>query len=140
VVEDLGLARGGVGDQGLIEDIENILADLLQLGLDLLAVVADGADVLIGTLGLLLLLNGGDNAPAGTAGADDVLVGDREQVALVDGELATELGDLLHVGNHLIVALGLFAQTGEESLAAISGRVSVRRAGARGQRNTPFAL
>ncbi len=157
VVEDLGLAGGGVGDQGLVEDVEDILADLLQLALNLVAVLADGADVLVGALGLLLLLDGRDDAPAGTAGADDVLVGDREQVALVDGELAAELGDLLHVGDHLIVALGLLAQAGEESLAGIfrsvsylwwpgsgwaatgTGRSQPMAAG-RGQRNTPFAL
>jgi hypothetical protein len=47
VVEDLGLARLGFGDEGLVEDIEDILADFLELGLDLLAVFADGADVLV---------------------------------------------------------------------------------------------
>jgi len=117
VVENLGLAGSGVGDEGLIEDIEDVLADLLELRLDLVAVVADGGDVLVGALGLLLLLDRRDNAPAGAAGANDVLVGDREEVALVDGKLATELGNLLHVANHFIIALGLLAKAGEESLA-----------------------
>ena len=62
MVEDLGLARLGLGDEGVVEDVEDILADLLKLGLDLLAVVADGADVLLRALGLLLLLDGGDDA------------------------------------------------------------------------------
>lgn len=117
MVEDLGLASGSVGDKGLVEDIEDILANLLQLTLDLVAVVADGADVLIGALGLLLLLDRGDDSPAGTAGADNVLVRHREQVALVDGELTTKLGNLLHVGDHLIVTLGLLAEASQESLA-----------------------
>jgi hypothetical protein len=57
VVEDLALARLGLGDEAVIEHIEDILAHVLQLGLDLLAVVADDADVLLGALGLLFLLD-----------------------------------------------------------------------------------
>ena len=91
VVENLGLARLGLGDEGLVEDVQDILADLLELGLDLLAVVADGANVLLGALGLLLLLNRGDYAPRRTAGTDDVLVGDGKEVALVNGELTADL-------------------------------------------------
>jgi hypothetical protein len=63
VVEDLGLARLGLGNEGVVEDVEDILADLLKLGLNLLAVVADGADVLLRALGLLLLLDGRNDAP-----------------------------------------------------------------------------
>ena len=91
VVEDLGLAGLGLGDERLVEDVEDILADLLELGLDLLAVVADGANVLLGALGLLLLLNRGDDAPRGTSCSDDVLVGDGKEVALVNGELTADL-------------------------------------------------
>lgn len=50
VVENLGFASLGLGDQALVEDIEDILADLLEFGLDLLTVVANGANVLIGAL------------------------------------------------------------------------------------------
>jgi hypothetical protein len=91
MVEDLGLSRLGLGDEGLIKDVKNILADLLKLGLDLLAVLADGSDVLVGALGLLLLLDGGDDAPRSSAGADNVLVGNREKVALIDAQFTTEL-------------------------------------------------
>jgi hypothetical protein len=91
VVEDLGLARLGLGDKGVVEDVEHILADLLELGLDLLAVVADGADVLLGALGLLFLLDRGDDAPRGAPGTDDVLVGDGQKVALVNGEFTGDL-------------------------------------------------
>ena len=91
MVEDLGLSGLGLWNQGLVKDIEDILADLLELGLNLLAVIANGGDVLLGSLGLLLLLDGGDDAPGGTAGSDDVLVGDGEQVALVNRELTTVL-------------------------------------------------
>ena len=91
MVEDLALASLGLGDEALVEDGEDILADLLELKLDLLAVLADDTDVLVGALGLLLLLDAGDDAPGSTAGADDVLVGHGKEVALVDCELATDL-------------------------------------------------
>jgi hypothetical protein len=57
VVEDLGLARLGLWDQGLVQDIEDILADLLKFGLDLLTVVSDGRNMLVSALGFLLLLD-----------------------------------------------------------------------------------
>jgi hypothetical protein len=71
------------------------LADLLKLGLDLLAVVANSPNVLVCSLGLLLLLNGGDDAPGGTSGANDVLVCYREEVSLIDGKFTTDLVDVI---------------------------------------------
>lgn len=91
VVKDLGLARLGLGNKGIIENVEDILADLLELCLDLLAVIADGADVLLGALGLLLLLNRGDDAPRRASCADNVLVGDGQKVALVHGQFTGNL-------------------------------------------------
>ena len=63
MVENLRLARLGLRDEGFVQHIENVLADLLELGLDLLSVIADGANVLVRALGLLLLLDRRDNAP-----------------------------------------------------------------------------
>lgn len=57
MVKDLGLASLGLGDERLVKDVEDILADLLKLALDLLAVVANGSNVLLGALSLLLLLD-----------------------------------------------------------------------------------
>lgn len=91
MVEDLALAGLGLGDQALIEDVQHVQADVLELSLDLLAVLADDADVLVRALGLLLLLDARDNAPGSTTGADHVLVRDREEVTLVYGELAAQL-------------------------------------------------
>ena len=102
VVEVLGLARLGLGDKGLIKDVEDILADLLELGLDLLAVVADGANVLLGALGLLLLLDRGDDAPRRAPGTDDILVGDGQKVALVNREFT---GDLERVSSNRMRSL-----------------------------------
>jgi hypothetical protein len=47
--------------------------------------------VLLRALGLLLLLDGGDDAPGGTAGTNNVLVSDGQEVALIDGKLAANL-------------------------------------------------
>ena len=95
MVEDLGFTRLRLGDEGLIENVEDILADTLEFGLDLLAVVANDANMLIGALGLFLLLDGGDNAPRGTSGSNDVLVSDGEQVSLVDSKFTTDLNRLI---------------------------------------------
>ena len=91
VVEDLALAGLGLGDEALVKNVEDILADLLELKLDLLTVLADDTNVLLGALGLLLLLDAGDDAPGSTAGSDNVLVGDGKEVALVNCELAANL-------------------------------------------------
>jgi hypothetical protein len=91
VVKDFGLSGLGLWDQRLVQDIEDILADLLELGLDLLAVVSDSGNMLVGTLGLLLLLDRGDNAPGSTSGTDDILVGNRQKVSLIDRKLSTQL-------------------------------------------------
>jgi hypothetical protein len=50
VVEDLGFARFGLGDEELVKNVQDVLADLLELGLDLLSVLADGRDMLIRSL------------------------------------------------------------------------------------------
>ena len=63
VIEHLGLSRLGLGDQRLVEDVENVKADLLKLELDLLAVLPDLLNVLLVVLGLLLLLDRGDDSP-----------------------------------------------------------------------------
>lgn len=101
VVEDLGLARLGRRNKVLVEDFENILADLGELGLNLLSVFLDESDLGRVALRLLLLLNGSDYSPRGTAGANDVLVGNGQEVALLDGQVAILRGDNLHVVDHL---------------------------------------
>mmetsp|Transcript_16256 Transcript_16256/g.45061 ORF Transcript_16256/g.45061 Transcript_16256/m.45061 type:complete len:234 (+) Transcript_16256:1611-2312(+) len=81
VVEDLGLLGGGVWNEGLLDDSEDVVADLDELGLDLGLVVLDDLHL----LSISLLLDAGDNAPGGTARSDDVLVGNGEEVALLNG-------------------------------------------------------
>lgn len=57
VVEHLALARLSLGDQALVKHIEDILADVLELLLNLLTVFADDVNVLVRALGLLFLLD-----------------------------------------------------------------------------------
>jgi hypothetical protein len=91
VIEDLGLARLGLWDERLIQDIEHILANFLEFGLNLLAIVTNGANMLVRALRFLLLLDGRDDAPRSTSGSDHVLVSNREQVSFVDSEFSTKL-------------------------------------------------
>lgn len=50
VVENLRLARLGLWDEGLVQNIKDILANFLEFGLNLLTIVTDGADVLVRAL------------------------------------------------------------------------------------------
>jgi hypothetical protein len=106
VVEDLGLLGSGVGDQRLLDDSENVIADLNKFSLNLGLVVLDDGHL----VGVSLLFDGSHDSPRSTAGPDHVLVGDREQVALLDGQLLWLTGNILHVGDHFIESLGLFSQ------------------------------
>jgi hypothetical protein len=101
VVEDLGLSGLGGGDQVLVQDGEDVLTDLGELGLDLLPVSLDHRNLGLVALGLLLLLDGGDDSPRSTTSTDDVLVSDGKEVSLLNGELLVGGGNRLHVLNHL---------------------------------------
>jgi hypothetical protein len=63
VIEDLGLASSGRRDQVLVENIEDILADLGELVLNLLAVLLDERGLGGVALRLLLLLNRSNYSP-----------------------------------------------------------------------------
>lgn len=119
MVKDFGLSSSSVGDQVLVENLKHILANLLKLILNLGSIGLDGGQVPLGAAGSLLLLDGRDDAPASSATPDNILVGDTEQVTLIEAKLATQLGHLLHVLDHLIVPLGLLAETSEEGLAMV---------------------
>ena len=84
----------------LVKNIENVVADLSKLVLNLLTVLLDESDLRGVALGLLLLLDGSDYSPGSTAGANDVLVGNGQEVALLDAQVAVLGGDNLHVLDH----------------------------------------
>ena len=101
MVEDLGLAGLGRGDQVLVENVKDIVADLGKLVLNLLAILLDKGDLGRVALGLLLLLDRRNYSPGGAAGTNDVLVGDGQKVPLLNGQLLVGGGDGLHVLDHL---------------------------------------
>ena len=85
VVEDLGLAALGRLDKMIVQDFEDILADIRQLLLDLLTILLDKRNVRLVALGLLLLLDRGDDAPRRAARPNHILVRHGEEVTLFDG-------------------------------------------------------
>jgi hypothetical protein len=85
----------------LVQDAQDVLADLGELAFNLLAVFLDEADLGRVALGLLLLLNRGDDSPRRTASANYIFVGDRQEIPLLDAQITVLGGDDLHVLDHL---------------------------------------
>ena len=97
MVENFGFTGLGARDKASIQNVEDIIANTFELLFNLLAIVTDGSDVLIGALGFLLLLNRRDDAPGSTARANHVLVGNGKKVTLIDGKFTTNLVTLLEL-------------------------------------------
>ncbi len=55
--------------------------------------------------------------------SDNVLVGDTEEVTFLIAELDPGLGDALHAGGHVVVALGLLGQLGPLNQFILVGHV-----------------
>lgn len=85
-------------------------ADGPELRLHLLPIVLDKLHLLVA--GVCLLLDAGDNPPGRASPPHHILVGHREQVALLVGQLGPLLRHRLHAGGHVVVALGLLRQLG----------------------------
>lgn len=93
---------------GSLQAHQHIVADILQLSLDLLTVLAGHLLFLLVALGFLF--NAGDDSPGGAAGSHHVLVGDGQQVPLLVGELVPLFSHCLHGSSHVIIALCLLGQ------------------------------
>ena len=111
VVEDLRLAGLGGLDEVLVQDLKDVVTDLGELSLNLLAVLLDQADLTLVAFGLFLLFDRGDDSPGRTAGTDDVLVRDGQEIPLLNGELNVGRGNDLHVLNHLCFVARLTSRT-----------------------------
>lgn len=114
--EDLA-ARIVAGVQNIhFNQVEDVLAEVVQFLLDLLLVALEQAQVLA-TLRLLLLLDGAQRTPGGSksnkipAGTHRVFIGHRQQVSLLVVKLRPELHNLLHVLQHVLEALGLLGNS-----------------------------
>jgi hypothetical protein len=66
---------------------------------------------------VLVFLDRGDNAPAGTTGVENVIKSSSEKVPLIDTQLTTPPDDFLQKGDHVIIALSLTTEASEENLA-----------------------
>lgn len=109
VVEYLALSSNSRWNQMLVQNLQNIVADVCEFGLDLIAIGLDLLDLGSVALGLLFLLNGRNDSPRSPTSTDNlpvqgqlpyssfsriqpyILVCHREQVALLDGQLNTKL-------------------------------------------------
>mmetsp|Transcript_4000 Transcript_4000/g.9079 ORF Transcript_4000/g.9079 Transcript_4000/m.9079 type:complete len:292 (-) Transcript_4000:14-889(-) len=112
-VEDLRLVIGRFRDQATVKQAEDRVANLLQLRLHLPAVLLREARLLLVALALLLVLHARDDAPRRAPAPHGVLVGHRQQVALLHGQLVAGLPHQLHVVRHLVIALRLLRELGE---------------------------
>merc|ERR1712032_1524286 len=74
LVEDLRLSRGGLRDQIAIQQAEDGVTNLLELAPHLEAILLRKRGLLLVALGLLLVLDTGDDAPCSTTAAHCVLV------------------------------------------------------------------
>mmetsp|Transcript_106435 Transcript_106435/g.286357 ORF Transcript_106435/g.286357 Transcript_106435/m.286357 type:complete len:200 (+) Transcript_106435:347-946(+) len=109
-VKDLALARGGRADEVLVQDIEDALAEVVQLLLHRSFVVLDRG---LRVRGLLLRAEG-DRSPGLATRGRGILVSHRERVPLVERELRAHASHALHVLHHVVVPLRLLGQPGHE--------------------------
>lgn len=101
MIKDLALAHSRRGNQMRIEHEENVVANICELCFNFLAVAPNLDHLAVVALGLFLLLDRRNYTPRGAAGTNDILVGNREEIALFDGKLLVTSGNFLHVIDHL---------------------------------------
>eukprot|EP00965_Chrysotila_dentata_P256460 6212546-Pleurochrysis_carterae.AAC.3 len=108
------VANTYVLDQVVLEEPENVRADSLKLILHLALVCRNLCLILtIWVLFALPLLDRSDDAQRSTASTDNVLVSDREEIALLQAQIIRHrLGNLLHVLDHFLIALSLLGELG----------------------------
>ena len=93
-VKDTLLAQFCSGDQLAVEQVEQVLACICELELNLLALAADECLLTLGrtAIGGLSLLDAFDSVPAGAQHAHDVLVCDG-QVLFLHVQACVQVGD-----------------------------------------------
>mmetsp|Transcript_26473 Transcript_26473/g.81413 ORF Transcript_26473/g.81413 Transcript_26473/m.81413 type:complete len:358 (+) Transcript_26473:535-1608(+) len=103
VVEDLAFVARRDRNEFLVNDGQDVFADLLQLRLDLRLVVRNQRRL----VRVRLLLDARDHAPRRPTRPDHVLVRHRQQVPLLHTQLLLELRHALDVLHHLVEPLRL---------------------------------
>ena len=117
--ECLGFTVAGLGQHLVLDDVDDAVAVTDELLLDGVLVGGEG----LAEFGVLrVLLDGGNSAASGALRGDQVLEGDRNEVALVGADVSTfDVEDRLEVSNHVVEALGLLSDTSEEDVL-VNGR------------------
>ena len=120
--EGLGLTVAVLGEDLVVNHINNLLAVAGKFLLDFGLVASEGIREL-GVLGVLL--DSGDGAASSALGADRVLEGNGQQVALIGGNFGTlDIKDLGEEVNHIFEALSLLSDAGKENLLFNAGHLS----------------
>ena len=89
---------------------EHIITDFAQLFFHFFSIFARHLLLPFGPFSLLF--DGWDDPPGTPSGADNVLVGHRQQIPLFIGEFDSGLSDLFHGGGHIVIPFRLFRQFG----------------------------
>ena len=84
--ENLGFVTVRVRHQGVLEQVKDVLANACQLCLDLLLVVLYLLHVLRVALDILFLLDGREDTPRCSAGANNIFESDCQDVPLLEGK------------------------------------------------------
>lgn len=100
VVEDLGLTGTGILDEMIVENLEDIAANLAEFFLNLGLVATNHINMLGIALAFFLLFDGRDDTPRCATSTDNILVGDRQQIALFNRQFLVQSRHLLHVLDH----------------------------------------
>lgn len=124
LIEDTALGALGSWEKGGVDEADELVAVLLELAKDGLLVLIELLDAGLVATVVLVLDDGGDHPEAVTAGANDVLVGDGEEVALITVEVRVELDNLLHHIDHILVAISLIEDLSHEKRDVAFGRHS----------------
>ena len=112
--ESLGFIGAVAGEDARLDHVDNFLAVVHQLVLDL-ALVLEKCAVELGVLGVLF--DGRDCAASGAFARDEVLESDGQKVALVGVDGATLGGeDFVEEVDHVLKALSLLGDSSEENL------------------------
>jgi hypothetical protein len=98
----------------LLDHVNDVLAVLLKLSLDLLLVLAKGAS----ELGVFrILLDSGNRSNGSALTTDEVLKSNREEVALLNREVAALVAENgSEEVDHVVEALSLLSHAGHEDL------------------------
>merc|ERR1711957_163778 len=104
--ESLGLSVTGLGEDLVVDHVDDSLAVTLELGV------------------LGVLLDGGNGSAGSSLGRDQVLESDGQEVTLVRSDIGSLLGkDVLELVDHIFEALGLFSDTRQKDVFLNVGHI-----------------